>query len=76
MITTIVQGKNNIKKQRIKCTQTQFLNTVHSFVYFPTYSVQICVCVDLNRWWLTNTIRLLSRGGGASPLTGTWLFME
>jgi hypothetical protein len=45
MITMTVQGKNNIKQQRFKPTQTKYLNTVRPFVYFPTCGVQIlCFC--------------------------------
>jgi hypothetical protein len=89
MITMTVQGKNNIKPQRVKSTQTQYLNTVRSFVYFPTYGVQmLCLCVfksllvkQYNRMMLPTTINNITFVMNnivtfGSPLTGTWLVKE
>lgn len=88
MITMIVQGKNNIKQQRFKSTQIQYLNTVRLFVYFSTYSFQrLCLCgfksLLVNKSVMLpvtiNNIRIVMKNIVTlfgSPLAGTWLVME
>jgi hypothetical protein len=89
MITMTVQGKNNIKQQRFKSTHTQYLNTVLSVVYFPTYGFQmffLCGFKSLlvnqhKRTMLPATINNIKFVMKiiftfSSPLNGTWLFME
>jgi glycopeptide antibiotics resistance protein len=83
MITMTVQGKNNIKQQRFKSKQTQYLKTVHSFVYFPTYGVRmLCLCgfksllvSQHKKMILPKTINakfvMKNFGTFLSPLTGT-----
>lgn len=84
-----VQGRNNIIQQRFKAIQTQYLNTVCSFVYFPTYDVQmLCLCgfksllVNQHKGMMLptiiNNIKFVTKNTVTfgSPLTGTWLVIE
>jgi hypothetical protein len=89
MITLAVEGKNNIKQQRFKSTQIQYLNIMRSFVYFPTCGVKmLCLCgfksllVNQHRRMMlpitVSNIKFVTKNvvSFISPMTSTWLAKE